>query len=159
MEKDIQGFEGLYKVTDLGTVISSKTGQKIFQATHMGYKRVSLYKDGKEFRIFVHRIVATSFIENLDNKRCVNHKDLDRINNKLSNLEWCTHKENTHHAIGMGVKIGRGGGIVGVIDKETAKNIKSLLKDGLRIIDIKRKLNVTYQTVSNIKYGVSHKDV
>lgn len=60
-----------------------------------GYYRVLLYKDGKRKRVFVHRIVATEFIDNPLSKPCVNHLDNDPKNNNASNLEWCTHKENT----------------------------------------------------------------
>ena len=64
-----------------------------------GYLRVYLRcKDGKRRDVYIHRLVATAFIPNPENKPCVNHKDCDRTNNCVLNLEWCTVKENTEYS-------------------------------------------------------------
>lgn len=59
-----------------------------------GYKVVCLTKDGKSKTVFVHRIVAMAFLPNPENLPCINHKDEDKTNNFLENLEWCTHQYN-----------------------------------------------------------------
>jgi len=63
-----------------------------------GYHRVKLYKDSKGKKFFIHRLVAKAFIPNPENKDTVNHKDNDKSNNKVENLEWMTNRENYEHA-------------------------------------------------------------
>ena len=62
-----------------------------------GYKTVSLTKDGKTKTLFVHRLVAEAFIPNADNLPMVNHKDEDKTNNFVENLEWCTNDYNINY--------------------------------------------------------------
>lgn len=66
-----------------------------------GYELVSLHRDGRKISIPVHRIVAQAFIQNKEKKGEVNHKDGDKSNNNLENLEWCTRIENQHHSINV----------------------------------------------------------
>lgn len=99
--RDISGYEGLYQVSNFGNVRNTKG--KILKQTNgnSGYKRVFLFKDRyKPF--FVHRLVAMAFIENPENKPCVNHIDNDRTNNMFDNLEWVTYKENMQWASKQG---------------------------------------------------------
>lgn len=60
-----------------------------------GYLRYLLYQDGKQYRKYVHRLVADAFIPNPENKPCINHIDCNPKNNAIENLEWCTAKENS----------------------------------------------------------------
>lgn len=61
------------------------------------YYVVTLMKDWKYKLIYLHRIIAKTFITNPYNKRCINHKDWDKLNNEISNIEWCTYSENQKH--------------------------------------------------------------
>lgn len=63
-----------------------------------GYIYVDLYKKSTSKRYYVHRLVAQAFLPNFKNKDCVNHKDCNKQNNMVSNLEWCTKSENSRHA-------------------------------------------------------------
>lgn len=110
--KDIQGYEGLYQVSNLGEVRSLKykgrNNIKILKGASDkdGYRRVALFdkeKCRKEYRI--HRLVAEAFIPNPENKPQVNHIDGNKINNKSDNLEWATQEENMQHAYKMGLKV------------------------------------------------------
>lgn len=98
MIKDIEGYEGLYQITEKGEVWSVK--RKIFlkqQTDKDGYKRVSLYRQNGYKMFFVHRLVALAFVPNPENKPTVNHLDEDKTNNHYTNLTWATMKEqNTH---------------------------------------------------------------
>ena len=111
--KDVKGFEGLYQVSDQGNVrsifteIKDKNGvakkhkpQILKQSmTTTGYKKVEIRNlESKRKSMKVHRLVATAFIPNPENKPFINHIDSNPINNKLSNLEWCTGSENLYHA-------------------------------------------------------------
>lgn len=115
--KDIEGYEGLYKITTEGIVISCKKNvgkgcgytiqEKIkkTKVTKNGYVKVNLKKKSEERTFFIHRLVAESFILNLDNKPQVNHKDGNKYNNCVGNLEWVTAKENAHHAQKIGLRV------------------------------------------------------
>ena len=115
----VKGFEKLYEVSSGGRVrsITRKTNNKQGQRTSRGrvlkpnyaghgYALVSLCRDGSQYTKRVHRLVAEAFIPNPDNKRCVNHIDLDKRFNASVNLEWATHKENTQHGLANGAMIG-----------------------------------------------------
>lgn len=96
--KYVEGYEGLYKVSSLGRIFNCKKN-KIYdlKPNVSGYVTVYLSKNGKGKSYSVHRLVAKAFIPNTYNKEFVNHIDEDKSNNKVSNLEWVTPKENTNH--------------------------------------------------------------
>lgn len=98
--KDIKGYESLYQVSSYGRVKSLITNKIRKEDTNnWGYKKVTLHKDGKSKSFFIHRLVATHFIKNPNKYSEVNHKDGDKSNNHISNLEWCTRSHNMKHAI------------------------------------------------------------
>ena len=118
--KDINGYEGLYQVSNLGRVKAlSKIVRKLnpkgkFTEFHLkekilknilnvnGYYYVYLYGNDKKERFYVHRLVAMAFIPNP--KSTVNHKDGNKLNNCIDNLEWTTYGENNKHAYDIGLK-------------------------------------------------------
>lgn len=103
--KTIIGFNN-YEISDEGKV-RNKTTQYILKGrlSKSGYYQVSLKNDetGKFMNQYIHRLVALHFIDNQENKREVNHKDGDKTNNKLENLEWVTSSENQKHRHSIGV--------------------------------------------------------
>lgn len=123
--KDIPNYEGLYQASTYGRIKSLKR----FRYNHSkkqiaeerilkpgvvnGYLRVSLWKDNKFKNYLVHRLIAMTFIPNPNNYKCINHKDETRKNNKVNNLEWCTHKYNNNY---------------GTINQRRSKKRKELLK-------------------------------
>lgn len=103
---DILGYEGWYQVSNQGNVKRIMPGRRtrpnrLLRRTRGGdgYEHVSLYKHGKEGRASVHFLVCQAFHGPRPDGFEVNHKDGDRTNNRVDNLEWVTHSENTHHAI------------------------------------------------------------
>ena len=96
--KDVKGYEGLYKVSNHGEVWSERR-QKLLKKSKgtKGYYKVILTKNKKPKNFDIHRLVAINFIDNPFKKICVNHLDENKTNNHYSNLEWCTHKENSNH--------------------------------------------------------------
>lgn len=113
MEKDIIGFEGLYKITSEGKVIKLASKKRLVNGKYMdlperelsvskrvGYPTVALYKNGKQHTKLMHRLMAIHFIPN-DNpliKNEVNHRNKDIMDYSLENLEWCSRSENMKHA-------------------------------------------------------------
>ena len=100
--KPIDGYEEMYAVSDEGEVISFRKLKP--RENNCGYLAVVLCKEGqKPKQHFIHRLVAKAFIPNPLNFPQVNHKDKDKHNNCVENLEWCTSKENNLHAHGKKV--------------------------------------------------------
>lgn len=97
--KEIKGYEGKYSVSSWGRVISHRTNSPLSEEeTEKGYLRVSLIDSkGKRKHFKVHRLVADAFIDNPYRKKQVNHKDGNRHNNSVTNLEWNTDLENKTH--------------------------------------------------------------
>ena len=93
----IVGFER-YEVSNLGRVRNIESGRVLKPSLQKnGYLRHGLRENNKRKYLFLHRIIATTFIDNPEGKPCVNHIDENKLNNDLSNLEWCTVKENNVH--------------------------------------------------------------
>ena len=98
--KDIQGYEGMYQVSSHGRVRSFKWNRcKILKTRKdkKGYIVVTLTKHSKNYVPKVHRLVAIAFIPNPNNLPQVNHKDEDKSNNNIDNLEWCTNEYNRNY--------------------------------------------------------------
>ena len=94
---EIEGFEN-YEVSNLGKVRNIKSGIVLKPwITKDGYLRHCLYKHNKRKNLLLHRIIATAFIDDPGKKPQINHIDENKLNNDLSNLEWCTERENIVH--------------------------------------------------------------
>ena len=95
--KDVVGYEGLYRVSNLGRFFSLKDNSIMsLYDDRRGYLKVFLIKDSKMKTKKVHRLVAQAFIHNEENKPCIDHIDGNTKNNAVSNLRWCTYKENSN---------------------------------------------------------------
>lgn len=106
--KDIKGYESLYQISNTGKIkslqryVCSKNGSKQLikekirktSITTAGYEYVVLANKGKNKTLLVHRLVAETFLPNPFNLKCVNHKDENKHNNNVSNLEWCNYEYN-----------------------------------------------------------------
>lgn len=109
----IKGYEDAYEVSTFGQIRSISrvdNRNKLYEGKVLklrrekqGYLRVGLYKNGKSKVFLVHRLVAEAFIPNKSHKKYVNHKDANKENNRVENLEWCTASENTLHAHSLGL--------------------------------------------------------
>ena len=102
--RDIPNYENKYLVSNLGNVKSlnyrgnTNTEHKLTFDTSSGYARVTLFdKNGCRKKFSVHFLVAITFISNPNKLPCINHKDENKLNNEVSNLEWCTHKYNSNY--------------------------------------------------------------
>lgn len=93
--RDVVGYEGLYKISNLGNVFSCKTNKLLSIRTRKdGYQDVRLHNNKQNKMHTVHRLVAQAFLDNPNNFPIINHKDENSANNRVDNLEWCTHSYN-----------------------------------------------------------------
>lgn len=103
--KDIKGYEGLYKISNLGNVINVKTNNfKKASIDTYGYYDIVLNKNGKHKHYRLHRLLASHFIANPNNLPCVNHINEIKSDNRLENLEWCTGAYNTQYSCNKAVR-------------------------------------------------------
>lgn len=143
--KNIKDYEGLYQVSNFGNVRKLRfinnicNKEKIFNITkhkqNSGYLKVILYKEGQYKNKLVHRLVAEAFINNVNNYNDINHKDGNKENNNVNNLEWCTKSYNMKHAYKNNLWSSPNKGKYGsnsnkakkvaMIDKDTNKIIKT----------------------------------
>lgn len=141
--KEIKDYEGLYWVSNLGRV---KSSTKILKnrLSKRGYYIVTLYKNAKGVTKTVHRLVAKAFIPNPDDLPQINHKDENKLNNNVDNLEWCTAKYNCNYGshnskLGLALKgkAGRPGKAVHCIDLDIiyASASEATRQTGIKHID------------------------
>lgn len=159
--KSVEGFD-YYKVNQKGEVMSvgrdvphQKSGhlsikERVLKPKlHNGYHTIAIYKDKKSYMKLVHRLVAQAFIPNPENKEFVNHKDFNRINNKIENLEWVTRQENADHAL-IGKRIVNGHKHPGAkLLKEERAAIR-LLSSVWPQSDLARAFKVTHSTIAKL---------
>lgn len=114
--KTVKGWEGLYEISSYGRVrkldyiIQDSLGRKrkckgyvtTGRIDSLGYPIIDLCKNGKQYRTRIHRLVAEAFLLNPQGYQYVNHKDLNKTNNRVDNLEWCTPKYNMVDAFDKG---------------------------------------------------------
>lgn len=145
MWKQIENYD--YEINPEGTVrrISTKKVKKSFKRLD-GYIGIQLYKSKTEIKNFqLHRLIAIAFIENPEKKDVINHKDSNRENNSLDNLEWVTKKENNKHAYEFGYASNKG-----------SKNGFSVLTEE-KVLEIRKRRienNLSYRMLSEL-YNVS----
>lgn len=147
----VPGYEGLYEVSDQGRVRGPK-GLIKPKPTNSGYMRTELWRSGCRWRPLLHRLVATVFVPNDENKPQVNHKDGDRLNNQASNLEWCTASENMIHAVCLRGRHGENASSAKLTEQEVTA-IRVMLGKGFPGIRLAEIFGVTNAQISHIRNG------
>ena len=103
----VGGFSNKYLINKNGVVVSIQHGKRnktlAKRIDRGGYQTVRLNKDGITSTHFIHRLIAAAYIPNPDNKPNINHINGIKTDNKIENLDWCTHAENIRHAYGSGL--------------------------------------------------------
>ena len=159
-QRPIRDFESRYSITEDGTVISFYNGRgkrsvpRILRPwiTSSGYYHVLLQHNKKIVHKLVHRLVAEAFIPNPQKKPQVNHKDGQKLNNHVSNLEWCTSSENNRHAIDTGLARFARGEDAGAA-KLTVNDVREIraLRNRMSTVDIAKKYGIAQHHVSRIQ--------
>ena len=164
--KDVEGYEGIYQISNKGRIKSFHYGRAHLMrggGGKSGYRTVVLNKDGRSRTKLLHVLIAKTFIPNPEKKPFVNHKDGDKLNNCVENLEWVTAKENTRHAIENGL-IKRNYGTDHQMSKFSDEDIKfifSVFKKGDRNFGINalaKKFGVNKSTIERIIKGKTYSD-
>lgn len=159
--KDVVGYEGLYQVSNLGNVRSidrwelSRSKYRFRQGcllkkymNRYGYYVVNLYKNANGTPTPIHRIVAMAFLPNPFNLPCVNHKDENKTNNAVINLEWCTYKYNCNY--GTGIQRCAMARVNGKMSKKVLQynTDGTLVKEWVSLSEVQRSLGYAKQNVS-----------
>lgn len=140
--KDIDGFEGLYKISNLGNVYSYISNRLLNpRIDNFGRRGVHFYQNKKECCFRIHRLVAQHFIPNPNNYPEVNHIDGNKMNDRIDNLEWCTGSQNVKHAFKLGLMTRGKGEDCGKskLTNHQVLKIRELYSKGWTYVDIAKK--------------------
>lgn len=157
--KPIEDFENKYFINSDGQIKAVINGKEYLKVPTLNKKRKYFYVmlEGKKRKnLLVHRLVAKAFIPNPNNLPEVNHKDFNRGNNKVNNLEWCTRKQNRNHSEKMGRYVqlrGEDCSQSKLTEKQviSIKNERKLFKT--KYLDLAIKYGVKYSTIAHIMRG------
>jgi len=161
--KNVKGYEGYYQVSNKGRVRSIDRvipdGRKYKGCIRVlcndkdGYPYVVLAKNGKNKTLKIHRLVATTFIPNPQNKYAINHIDGNKENNSVENLEWVTQSENELHAHRTGLKIsikGEQHKLSKLTEKEVLEIREKYIPKKYSLTKLAKEYNVCFQLISQI---------
>jgi len=144
-----------YKISNRGriskTIGAGRVIIKKLSTKREGYAGVALWNGKKNTTFLVHRLVAKAFIPNPNNLPIVNHKDGNKLNNNIENLEWCTSKENAVHYINNNInKIKGEGSALSVLTNQQAKEIRIKKPKGYTLKALALEYGVAKKTIFNI---------
>lgn len=161
---NVPNWEEFYQASDRGNVkslnriVSGSRCEEIFikgkilkQSEMCGYLSVGLCRNGILKRFLVHRLIALSFIPNPENKRCVNHIDGNKKNNRVENLEWATHRENIGHSVKMGWHTGR--------KILTEKQVLKIRASSMPTKELSFKYGVSVGCIYGVRAGINWKNI
>ncbi len=157
--KDIKGYEGLYKVSNLGRVRDFKGKIKPMYKQNKGYYCLSLCKDGKTFHPTIHRLVAEHFIDNPNGLTQVNHKDGDKSNNHATNLEWCNQRMNYNHGMQNFYYSHNENHFFAKLTNEVVKCIPTLYRLGFIRATVSKILGINPASLEAIENGISYREL
>lgn len=159
--KTIDGYPN-YMVSNMGNVKNIKTGKMLKPTiSTTGYLQIHLWKNNHEKNFKLHRLIALSFIPNPENKPCIDHINTNKMDNRVCNLRWVTHKENNNNPNTIEKHSGTKCCMYGKLGKNNNKSIPilqftkngELVKKWDSIMDIERELGIRQPHVSSCCKG------
>ena len=151
--KDIKGYNGVYKVSNYGSVVSyaNKTPRTLNgHVLPNGYKIIIINYKGRKRKFFLHNLVATYFIDNPNNHSHICHIDSDKLNNHYTNLRWCSAEESKTHTVDVsGVKRGSDANR----SKLSEEDVIYIYNSDETQRELAKKFNVARSTIHFIKNG------
>lgn len=143
----IMGFDN-YDIFEDGRVFSHK--KQVYlkpQNNGSGYLKVNLYKNGKMHQAYLHRLVAETFIPNPNNYKYIDHIDMNKTNNCITNLRWCSAKQNTDNTARKSrYGVSRSG--AKHYSQEVIDSIRFEFKNGKKVMELNREFNIPRQSIS-----------
>lgn len=156
--KDINGYEGKYQISNFGRVKTLKRNRILRPNKSGEYDYVILYMNGKGKIKKIHRLVAESYIDNPNKLECVNHKDENKRNNVVSNLEWCTKQYNCNYGK-RNEKMSKSNSKYKIVQKDSKGKIIKIWQNiwELEHNSIYKKQNVRLCCQNKYKYAYGYK--
>lgn len=139
----------IYKIDIIGNVLNTKSGRILKPGNVQGYLQIGLRINGIILRKYIHRLVAETFIPNPNNLPEINHKDNNRKNNRVDNLEWVTAQQNTNHKVNQNrhfIPYGESCGM-SILKEQDVLEIRALFINGTKQADLARKYKVSPQVI------------
>ena len=157
--KTINNYEGLYEVSNLGRVRDSKGNIKPMYKQNKGYSCLSLYVNGKIYHPTIHRLVAEAFLTKKEGLNQVNHKDGNKDNNCVDNLEWCNQAQNYQHGMKHYFYSHNENHYFAKLTNEQVKCIPTLFNIGFTRATIARILNINPSSIEAIEHKISYREL
>ncbi len=165
--REIPGYDGAYEVSNLGRVATHVAGR--FRSVNRimnpglkgnGYLKVSLGGRSAHKNHYIHRLVLQAFCPDSNGKPDVNHKDGNKLNNRLENLEWVSRSENMQHAMRIGLWSSVGtNNPQAILTPSNVKAIRQYLSEGKRYAELAKLFGVCRGVIGNINNGKSWRHV
>jgi hypothetical protein len=143
-----------YEINQFGNIRNKNTGKILKNFINSSYYKINLYNNKKIKSLYIHRLIAFYFIQNPLNLPEINHKDGNKLNNSLDNLEWCTSSENTIHSYLNNLQSPKKGIKNPMSKKVIQKDINgNFIKIWDSVMDIERELGYKSGAISNCCLG------
>lgn len=169
--KDVENYEGYYQISNLGRIKSlqrpaknhsglTKTLKEKYLNTHIsktGYYVIDFKKDSIRKTFKVHRLIAFAFIDKVEGKDFINHKNGVKTDNRIENLEWCTIAENNSHSRATGLSKQKG--CDNVSSKLTKDQVIFIINTTIPLKDLAIMFNVNFSTVYRARIGKTYKNL
>lgn len=157
--KQITDYEGLYYISNFGRIKDNTGKIRKTYINNKGYECISLRFQGNKYHHLIHRLVAEYFIPNYNNLTQVNHKDCNKLNNKVSNLEWTDQKDNYKHGMSNYLYSKNEDHYFSKLSNKDVEMINRLYRLGFIRATVARIMNINPSSLEAIEKGISYREL